>query len=163
MFFKKEKINEEMLKQAFLKVKQENEELKKRLEIVEKKLIEFEQNKAVENQKIEPVKQSETLKSSPIQDKQEATNTNKEVELIKSNLTQSEKEILYLFTMSKDKSYSYEDLSGIMKKSSHTVKAQIQSMIKKGIKLSFNQNDKGQRSFYLDSEMFERIIMTKNK
>lgn len=157
MFFKKEKINEEMLKVAFSKIKNENEALKKRLEKLEKTIEELNQKNAEKG----PVVQTKQLESSPIVNI--TNNPTKEVELVKSTLTQSEKEILYIFTMSKDKSYTYEEIADIMKKSAYTVKAQIQSMIKKGIKLSYSSNDKGQRSFYLDNEMFERIIMSKNK
>ena len=67
-----------------------------------------------------------------------------------------------MFTVSKEKRYTYEELGLLLGKSSNTVKAQIQSIIKKGIKLSFNQNSNSQRSYYLDENMFEMIIKAKN-
>lgn len=145
-----EKLKDEMIREAFLKIKKENNDLKNQIEKLSKR---------IENLEKVPI---QTLSQPPEIVLEKPSNQNKIIENIKANLTPSEKEILYIFTMSKEKSYTYEELGKLLKKSSHTIKAQIQSIIKKGIMLSFSQNSNGQRSYNLTPELFEMIIRTKN-
>ena len=132
---------DEMLRQAFQKIKLENQILNEKITLLEKRLELFQINQKTKK---------------PLEKKVN------NIEKAKANLSPSEKEILHMFTMSKEKRYTYEELGALLGKSSNTVKAQIQSIIKKGIKLSFNQNSNNQRSYYLDENMFELVVKARN-
>jgi hypothetical protein len=140
---------DEMLRLAFQKIKQENNLLNEKITLLEKRIS------LLEKQETKLIKINQEIKK-PIVKKID------NIEKAKANLTNSEKEILNVFTVSKEKSYTYEELGLLFGKSSNTVKAQIQSIIKKGINLSFNQNSNSQRSYYLDEEMFELVVKAKN-
>jgi DNA-binding CsgD family transcriptional regulator len=147
MFTGINKNKDELLRQAFLKIKQENNDLNEKMSAIEKRLLFIEQQRYID------VKKADTGKNI-----QEIT----KIETAKASLSPTEKEILYLSTMSKDKKYTYGEIASLLGKSNNTVKAQIQSIIKKGIQLSFIQMENNQRAYYLDNRMFELIIKTKN-
>ena len=173
----KQKNKDELLRLAFLKIKQENSLLNEKMIFLQKRIESLERQKEFEKiiEKKESLKQQvKNMESSnqvleKVEAPKQAIKTTvklndelNEIEKIKASLTPSEREILHLFTMSKDKSYTYDEVSKLLKKSPHTIKAQVQSLIKKGINLSFKQLDNHQRSYYLDNEMFEMIIKAKN-
>lgn len=140
---------DEMLRQAFQKIKLENQILNEKIELLEKRVDAFEKKDSLTTI-------SKTELKKPIEKKVN------NIEKAKLSLSPSEKEILNMFTVSKEKRYTYEEIGLLLGKSSNTIKAQIQSIIKKGIKLSFSQNSNSQRSYYLDEEMFEMVVKAKN-
>ncbi len=148
MGFESDNNRDELLRRAFLKIRKENQELTEKILHIEKRLQLIEQQKPVD--------------ASIFNERKSENNLIKKVEDAKSNLTVSEKEILHIFTVSKNKKYTYGDLASQLSKSNNTIKSQIQSIIKKGIQLSFIQLENNQRAYYLESEMFDLIVKTKN-
>jgi len=145
-------IKEELLRLAFAKIKLENQILNEKISLLERRLV------ILENQKVK-TNDNKVMAQKPKKSEDKKTEN---IEKAKASLSPSEKEILHLFTMSKDKSYTYEEIGAMLGKSSNTVKAQIQSIIKKGIKVSFMQQANNQRSYFLDNLMFELVVKTKN-